>query len=191
MPSLESLLVCILIAAQYSYLVASVPFEKYGRSICSRGIYGELAPILAQHASAEAYCSAVYPISCTAAGKEKRTASETASSTTIATTNSSTLATRNSSTIATRNSSTTASKDFIHYGTTNFTYHCRDNHCFKSSWKISTPILTSKSSTTISANSSSSAWSRFQQQPPHVISTICSCIGILKVSTQSLRRILN
>jgi hypothetical protein len=39
-------------------------------SICSSGIYGELAPILAAYPIAQAFCSAVYPVKCTIAKRE-------------------------------------------------------------------------------------------------------------------------
>jgi hypothetical protein len=53
-----------MLAATVPGLFAS-PLEPQGSgSICSSGLYGELAPILQNFALAEAYCSAYFPMKC-------------------------------------------------------------------------------------------------------------------------------
>jgi hypothetical protein len=52
----------------------------------------------------------------------------------------------------------------------------------KASTTITTKASTTKTTTTTTQNAQSSAWSKCQQQPANVVSTICSCIETPKVS---------
>jgi hypothetical protein len=145
-------------AFEYSTLVhAYPPLEKRGGSICSSGIYGELAPILQPYPIAQAFCTALYPVSCTSAGLAKR-----ATTTTITTSSKSTATTKSSSAATTK----TASLVCIH----------------------SEPLNPANNTqrTTTDVDLKASAWSKCQGQGPQVVSTLCSCIEVPKVSLSAL-----
>lgn len=77
--------VAVLLAVQS---VTAIPYvEKRGSGVCQSGIYGELAPILAQYPIAEAFCTLVYPVKCTSAGSghKKRVAPSTTTTTPVKT----------------------------------------------------------------------------------------------------------
>lgn len=80
-------------------LTGAVPhyLEVRADAYCSNGIYGELAPILAPYQIAQAFCTAVFPVKCTTAPKQKRVASSTAVTATTSTTKSTTPSTTKSS----------------------------------------------------------------------------------------------
>lgn len=59
-------------------------FQPRAGGVCNSGIYGELAPVLAQYPAAQAFCSAVYPVKCTT--KVAKRAGTTTTTTTGATT---------------------------------------------------------------------------------------------------------
>ena len=84
------------------------------RGVCDSGIYGELAPILAGYSIAQAYCTQVYPLKCSAKA-QKRAASTTTTTTKAATTTGKvTTATTRSTTTTTKSttrSTTTTTVD--------------------------------------------------------------------------------
>lgn len=43
--------------------------------VCNGGVYGELAPILAGYSIAQAFCSAVYPVTCTTVAQNTKRSS--------------------------------------------------------------------------------------------------------------------
>lgn len=140
MAPVKALLLCYLAVVHQFVVTLAAPLEERGGSVCSSGIYGELAPILEQYSIAEEFCSVVYPVSCTA---------------------SSTSPTKNKRAV----SSTTSTS--------------------KAPTTTSTLKATSSSQTTSAADSKASAWSKCQQQPWNVISTLCSCIETPTVCFQA------
>lgn len=90
----KQFLLSTLLVSQAPKLALAAPLaeslEIRANGVCGSGIYGELAPILAQYPIAQAFCTVAYPVSCTTA-KAKRAAS--AATTTMKTTSKTTQAT--------------------------------------------------------------------------------------------------
>lgn len=65
----ESMLTAALVILGFSGAAFAVPaqhLEERTANVCRSGIYGELAPILQGYPIAQAFCSAVFPVGCTA-----------------------------------------------------------------------------------------------------------------------------
>lgn len=93
MASLKTTLLLALAAIHMPLVAVATLLEERGSSICGTGIYGELAPILAQYPIAQAFCSAVFPVACTTAPQQQKRAKTTISttSTSVKTSSTSTL----------------------------------------------------------------------------------------------------
>lgn len=63
-------------------ICSAVPLFEIRDDICSSDIYGELSPILKQYPIAVAFCSAIYPVSCTSGGRRNLLARSTSSTST-------------------------------------------------------------------------------------------------------------
>ncbi|KAJ9613911.1 hypothetical protein H2200_002047 [Cladophialophora chaetospira] len=159
---LRSIVLLGLVLLPHSTPASAVPLEERAGGVCNGGIYGELVPYLINFAPAQAFCTAYFPVKCVTV-LTKRAATTTTTTTTKATnptTKPSATTTKAPSTTTTKPPSTTTTKP----SSTTTT-------------KPSSTTTTKPSSTTTSSvNPTSSAWSKCQQQPANVISTLCSCI---------------
>lgn len=160
------------VLALHSSLTIAIPqegahlFKPRGDPVCAQGIYGELVPILNGWPIAEAFCSAVHPVKCTTAPpKLKRATAAITTATAVANNAKKGTSTTSSSTTAKATTPTTTKARTTTTSTTK------------------TPTTTTTTTkTTSSQDVKSSAWSKCQQQPGNVISTLCSCIETPKVS---------
>ncbi|KAJ9603343.1 hypothetical protein H2200_012121, partial [Cladophialophora chaetospira] len=158
----KAILLFFLAAAHCSFALF---VEERGSNVCSSGIYGELAPILAQYQIAQQFCSAAYPVSCTPRLAKRRPATLTTTTTTTTKTTKPSAPTTTKSTTTTKPSSTTTAKSPTSTAKSPTT-------------TTKSPTSTTKSSTTTAVDAKSSAWSKCRQQPGNVISTLCSCIEV-------------
>ena len=72
------------------------------RDVCYSGIYGELAPILADYSIAQAYCTQVYPLKCPAKAQKRAALTITTTTKTVTTSNKVTTTTTRSAITTTK-----------------------------------------------------------------------------------------
>lgn len=91
--------------------VPSQPMEPRAGAVCSSGLYGELAPILAGYSIAQSFCTSNYPVKCTTSPKIKRTPSTKSATTSKQTKTSKTTATTKTPPTTTQPKTTSTATD--------------------------------------------------------------------------------
>lgn len=155
----KSILITALLATVLPLSTTAFPLIEVRSNVCQSGIYGELAPILSDFPIAQAFCTAVYPVLCTTAGKQKRA---TSAVTKMMTTRTATFS--GAAEIVTTTTSA---------GSATLAAYNKQ--------APSSSTTTSKASGTSLQDAKLSAWSKYQRQSWNVISTMCSCIESPKV----------
>lgn len=174
--AISKILATAVVVLNCSTMILAVPnchVKPRAGGVCAQGIYGELAPILAGWPVAELFCTDFFPVPCTSEAKQKRSLPPSTTTTAAA------------ATTSTKAASTTRSQPT----TTASTTKTQPTTPGSSSKSQATTIITStsksssqKTTTSSTYDPRASAWSKCQQQPWNVVSTLCSCIETPKVS---------